>query len=77
MLIFQQISLMRKKKSKVLILWQKNLIRKNPEIPDQGEDNKGNGNESDNNFTENNAQSKPEVIKPNIVKPLKIKETDK
>ena len=49
------------------------LDKKDPEIPDQGEDNKGNGNESDNNFTENNAQSKPEVIKPNIVKPLKLK----
>lgn len=49
------------------------LDKKDPEIPDQGEDNKGNGNESGNNFTENNAQNKPEVIKPNIVKPLKLK----
>ena len=49
------------------------LDKKDPEIPDQGEDNKGNAMKVTINFTENNAQSKPEVIKPNIVKPLKLK----
>ena len=52
------------------------LDKKDPEIPDQGEDNKGNGNTGNgngNDISGNNAQSKPEVIKPNIVKPLKLK----
>ena len=51
------------------------LDKKDPEIPDQGEDNKGNGNTGNgngNDISGNNAQSKPEVIKPNIVKPLKL-----
>ncbi len=55
------------------------LDKKDPEIPDQGEDNKGNGNTGNgngNDISGNNAQSKPEVIKPNIVKTIKIKETD-
>ena len=52
------------------------LDKKDPAIPDQGEDNKGNGNTGNgngNDISGNNAQSKPEVIKPNIVKPLKLK----
>ena len=52
------------------------LNKKDPETPDQGEDNKGNGNTGNgngNDISGNNAQSKPEVIKPNIVKPLKLK----
>ena len=50
------------------------LDKKDPETPDQGEDNKGNGNTGNgNDISGNNAQSKPEVISPSIVKPLKLK----